>query len=158
MPSFNAPELLTWLHVVAMATFGGSAITALVLSGLEDAQPEFRGLSAAVWSRVAIWGARLALVLGIALLVVKLQAGEDIFRAKAFHFKLVVALAMMGVAESAPKGLAQGRRGAALLAVVLFLLTTFLALNKRTFGYAEPKVQVNVQTQTQAPATVHPAP
>lgn len=152
MPAFNVLEMLTWLHVVAMATFGGAAITALLLSGLEEAQPEYRGLAATIWSKVACWGARLALLFGIALLVFKLKDQYPVFAARAFHFKLLTAIAMVGLAEAAPRALARGKRGAALLAVVCFLLTSFLALNKSPFGFTQPKAA------PAAPAMVQPAP
>lgn len=139
MLNVQPTELVTWLHVLAMATAGGGAITALLLSGLEDAQPEYRGLAAAIWSRVVVWGTRLAVVFGVILLVLKLREHYPLFTFRAFHLKLTAAILMAGLAEMSTKTLAKGKKGAALLMLVLFLVTTFAALNRSVLGFSLPK-------------------
>jgi hypothetical protein len=53
-----------------------------------------------------------------------------------FHVKLLLVVLLVGLAESAPKALAVGKRGAALLVLVLFFAASFVVYNKGLFGHA----------------------
>ncbi|WP_306589996.1 hypothetical protein [Geothrix sp. 21YS21S-4] len=131
----EALNLVRWLHFVALAVGGGAGVVALLLSGFEEGRGELRGLAAAVWSKVAAWGFRVALIAGIGLLFLKLQGGQNPFKnGTYFHIKLLLVFILVGMAEMAPKALAVGKRGAALLALVLFLAASFVAFNKGLFG------------------------
>lgn len=136
----DALDLLRWLHFVAMAAGFGAGIVALLLSGFEEGREDLQGLAATVWSRVVAWAFRLALVVGAVLFVHMMRVGQNpLALGPAFHAKLLLALLLVGVSEAAPGALARGRRGAALLAVVLFLAATFLMFNRGLFRSA-PKL------------------
>lgn len=128
MPHFNAFDLLKWLHLVAFAVAGGAAVVALLLSGFEDTREDLRGLAATVWSKVVAWGFRLAFLLGVLLLVMKFKRGEHPFDYSYLHFKITLAVLLLAFSEMAPKALARAKRGAAMLALMLFLLTSFLGI------------------------------
>lgn len=147
MPNFQTYDILKWTHLVAMAIGGGGAVVALLLSGFEDEREDLRGLAATVWKRVCGWSFRIALVLGIVLLVLQFKAGLHPFDARYLHLKLTFAILLVGISEMAPKGLATGKRGAAALALLLFLLTSFVAGNRYAFGRKERPVQVTSQVQ-----------
>lgn len=139
MTHFDAYDLLKWMHFVSLTLIGGGAFVALLLSGFEEEREDLRGLAATVWKRTVCWGVRFGILLGVALLVLKLQHGEKPFDWYYLHLKLMFVLALAGLAEAAPKALAVGKRGAALLAVFLFLLTSFTVFNKSAFGHkAQP--------------------
>ena len=136
----EAAHVLRWLHIVAIATGGGAAVVALLLSGFEDGREDLRGLAATVWAKVVAWGFRLAVLFGVLLLVVLLQRGDNPFVAigRAFSIKLVLALVLLGLSEMTPKALARGKRGSALLVLVLFLATTFVMYDWELFIPATP--------------------
>lgn len=146
MPSFDTFSLLKWMHILAMGLGGGGALVALLLSGFEDERPDLRGLAATVWKRVCGWAFRLALVLGVALLVFLVKRGAHPFEAYYLHLKLVLVLALLALSEMTPKALALGKRGSAGLAMLLFLLTTFVTVNGSAFGYKQrPVPEATVQ-------------
>lgn len=151
MPHFETYNLVKWLHFVTMAIGGGAAVVALLLSGFEDEREDLRGLAATVWKKAVAWPFRLALVLGIVLLVMKFMAHEHPFAARYLHFKLVLVFAMVAVSEMTPKALAQAKRGAALLTLLFFLLTTFVVLNKEAFGRKLQPIQEPMATLQAAP-------
>nr|WP_320131836.1 hypothetical protein [uncultured Holophaga sp.] len=133
MPAFDIMHLLTWIHFAALAVAIGGAVAALLISGLESAQPEFAGLAPALWARQVRWGIRIAFILGVVLLAVAAKAGICYASNHAFYFKLPLAVLALVMAELAPRALATGRRGAALLALVLLLLASFVAINQGAF-------------------------
>lgn len=135
----EAAHVLRWLHIVALATGGGAAVVALLLSGFEEGREDLRGLAASVWAKVVAWGFRLAVVFGALLLVVMLQRGDNPFvLGHAFSIKLVLAVILLGLSEMTPKALAAGKRGSALLVVLLFLAATFVMYNRDLFIPAVP--------------------
>ena len=130
----EAAHILRWLHILAMATGGGAAVVALLLSGFEEGREDLRGLAATVWAKVVTWAFRLAVLLGALLLVVLLQKGDNPFvLGHAFTIKLVLALLLLGLSEMTPKALAAGKRGSALLVLALFLAITFVMYNQELF-------------------------
>jgi hypothetical protein len=50
-----------------------------------------------------------------------------------------------------PKALAKGKRGAALLAVVFFMLTVFVSANHDAFGTKAPKAHLGPYTGSMEP-------
>jgi len=131
----EAVNLLRWLHFVALSVGGGAAVVALLLSGFEEGREDLQGLAATVWSKVVAWSFRLALVAGIALLVMLMQAHQNPLKnGHYFHIKLLLVFVLVGLSEMSPKALAAGRRGSALLVLVLFLATSFTVYNKGLFG------------------------
>lgn len=134
MPQFTAFDLIKWLHLIAFSVAGGAGVVVLLLSGFEDTREDLRGLAAAVWAKVVRWGFRLAFLLGVVLLVMKLQMGIRVFDYKYLHYKIALAVVLLVFSELAPKGLAAAKRSAATLAVVLFLLVSFLAVNGKALG------------------------
>jgi len=148
MPHFQLFDMVRWFHFVALAIGGGAAVTALMISGLEDAQEEYRGLSATLWQKVVSWCFRIAFLVGIALLVVQFRSGSCPFHARYMMIKPVLALAMLAFSEMSPKALARARRGAPLLAILLFLLTSLLTINGKAFG----------STRAAAPDQLHVGP
>jgi uncharacterized membrane protein len=128
-------NLLRWLHFVAITLGGGAAVVALLLSGFEEDREDLRGLAATVWAKVVVWSFRLALVVGVVLLIVMMQGGQNPLKnGHYFHIKLLLVLVLLALSEMAPKALAAGKRGAALLVVVLFLATSFTVFNKGLFN------------------------
>ncbi len=134
MPQFLATDILRWLHLICFVLAGGGAMVSLLLLGLEEAEPAYRGLAAALWRKVVAWGFRLALVTGLILLGLKLKNLEQPFAAYYFHIKLTLVVLLFAVAETGARSLAKGKRGAALLTIGLFLVTTFVVATKRTWG------------------------
>jgi hypothetical protein len=142
----EAVNLVRWLHFVTLAVGGGAAVVALLLSGFEEGREDIRGLAATIWAKVVAWSFRLALIAGIGLLILMIQGGQNPMKhGHYFHIKLVLVLVLVGLSEMTPKALAAGKRGSALLVLVLFLASAFTVYNKGLFG-ASP-----------APATVIPA-
>lgn len=132
MPSFDLLHVLSWLHYTALALAIGGAVASLLLSGLEGEQAEFRGLSAALWAKQVRWGLRIAVMVGILMLLVS-SRGACPLGARHLHFKLPLAILALVFSELAPKSLALHKRGAALLGLVLMLLASFVALNREAF-------------------------
>jgi len=131
----EAVNLVRWLHFVALAVGGGAAVVALLLSGFEEGREDLRGLAATVWAKVVAWSFRLALIAGIALLVLMIQGGDNPLKnGHYFHIKLLLVLVLVGLSEMTPKALAAGKRSSALLVLVLFLAASFTVFNKGLFG------------------------
>ncbi|BDU68739.1 hypothetical protein GETHOR_08400 [Geothrix oryzae] len=131
----EAVNLVRWLHFVTLAVGGGAAVVALLLSGFEEGREDLRGLAATVWSKVVAWSFRLALVAGILMLVLMMQGGQNPLKnGHYFHIKLLLVFVLVGLSEMTPKALAAGKRGSALLALVLFLASSFTVYNKALFG------------------------
>ncbi|MFZ1377057.1 MAG: hypothetical protein WAS25_10740 [Geothrix sp.] len=151
----EAVNLVRWLHFVALTVGGGAAIVALLLSGFEEGKEDIQGLAATIWAKVVAWAFRLALVAGIALLVLMIQGGQNPFKAGTyFHIKLTLVFLLLGLSEMTPKALAKGKRGSALVVVVLFLAASFTVFNKGLFlkqtpnGGPEVPVTATVSVQT----------
>lgn len=129
-----------WLHFLAVSFGGGAAVVALLLSGFEEGREDLQGLAATVWAKVVVWAFRLALVAGIALLVLMIQGGQNPFKAGIyFHIKLTLVFVLVGLSEMTPKALAAGKRGSGLLVLVLFLAVGFTVFNKGLFRKDAPK-------------------
>jgi len=134
-------NILRWLHFLAMSFGSGAAVVALLLSGFEEGREDLQGLAATVWAKVVAWSFRLALVVGIILLVVLMQNGQNPFKAGFYlHIKLTLVFILVGLSEMTPKALAAGKRGSALLVVVLFMAVSFTVFNKGLFRKDAPKV------------------
>ncbi|MCE1205272.1 MAG: hypothetical protein LWW79_11785 [Holophagaceae bacterium] len=136
----EAVNLALWLHFVAVTVGGGAAIVALLLSGFEEGRDDIQGLAATIWAKVVASAFRLGLIAGVVLLVLMIRDGQNPFRAGTyFHIKLTLVLILVGLSEMTPKALAKGRRGSALLVVVLFLAASFTVFNKGLFLKQTPK-------------------
>lgn len=150
MPHFQLFDLIKWLHFACFIIAGGGAVVAVLLSGMEDERDEVRGLSAMLWKKVVAWGFRLALLTGIGLLLLKMDRGDHPFDAYYLHVKLTLVALLLVMSELSAKSLARLKRGAPLVAVLTFLLVTFVSVNKNAFGYRARTLP--------APAEVSPAP
>ncbi len=140
-PKLETVNLVRWFHFVAMSFGSGGAVVALLLSGFEEGREDLQGLAATVWAKVVSWSFRLALITGIALLVLLMQGGQNPFKAGFyFHLKLVLVVLLLGLSEMTPKALAAGRRGSALLVVVLFMAIGFTVFNKGMFRKDPPRL------------------
>jgi hypothetical protein len=139
MPAIDALNILKWIHFLLLAMAGGGAIVALLLSGFESEREDLQGLAAVVWKRTATWGFRLAVLTGLALLGLKFARGLHPFDQYYLHGKLLLVFLLLGAAEMAPKMLATGKRGAAMTALFLFLVTSFVVYNKELFGSKKPQ-------------------
>ena len=151
----EAVNLAKWLHFVAVSVGGGAAVVALLLSGFEEGREDLQGLAATVWAKVVAWSFRLALVAGIVLLVLMIQAGQNPFKVGIyFHIKMTLVLVLVGLSEMTPKALAAGKRGSALLVVVLFLAAGFTVFNKGLFRKGPlkvgPEIPVTAETSVTA--------
>jgi hypothetical protein len=136
----EAVNLVRWLHFVLLAGGGGGAVVALLLSGFEEGKEDLQGLAATVWAKVVAWSFRLALLAGIAMLVLMIQGGQNPFKAGIyFHIKLTLVFVLVGLSEMTPKALAAGKRGSALLVLVLFLAASFTVFNKGLFRKDAPR-------------------
>ena len=149
MPNFDTESLLRWFHFIALVFAGGSMPICLLLSGFEDTREDIRGLSAAIWKKVTIWALRFAVIFGAALFFLHLIHGGKPFTQPHLMFKLGAAPILILLSETTPKFLAVGKRGSAMLAMVLFLMASFLASNGKAFLSPEP---------VPAPAPPAPAP
>ena len=136
MPVLDMYSFIKWLHVVALALGGGSAMIILILVGFEDGREDLKGMTSILWKRTAAWAFRLAVVLGIALLTMKMVAGDHPFEARYLHLKLTLVFLLLIASELSAKTLARARRGAAMLAFLLFLMVTFVTVNRDAFGFA----------------------
>ena len=135
----EAVNLVRWFHFLAISFGGGAAVVALLLSGFEEGREDLQGLAATVWAKVVSWSFRLALLAGIALLVILVQGEQNPFKAGIyFHIKLTLVIILIGFSEMTPKALAAGKRGAAMLALLLFLLVTFVVFTRAAFGFRLP--------------------
>ena len=134
MPKFDAIAMLKWIHFLFLSMAGGGAVVSLLLSGFESERQDLQGLAATVWKKTVTWGFRLAVIVGIATLGLKMGRGEHPFDHYYLHGKMVLVLLILAMAEMAPKMLATGKRGAAMTALFLFLITTFVVYNKDLFG------------------------
>lgn len=140
-PKLETVNLVRWFHFVAMSFGSGAAVVALLLSGFEEGREDLQGLAATVWAKVVSWSFRLALITGIALLVLLMQGGQNPFKAGFyFHLKLALVVILLGLSEMTPKALAAGRRGSALLVVVLFMAIGFTVFNKGLFRKDPPRL------------------
>lgn len=135
MHPFALFDLVRWLHFIAFTVAGGAAVVALLLSGLEDDREDLRGMAATLWKLIVAWGFRLAVILGAILLALKEVRGEHPFEAYYLHVKLVLVALLLVMSELAPRILAQAKRGAPLLALLMFLLATFVVFNQGAFGH-----------------------
>ena len=152
----DALNLVRWLHFVTLTVGGGAAVVALLLSGFEEGREDLRGLAATVWAKVVAWSFRLALVAGIALLVLMIQGGQNPFKAGIyFHIKLTLVFILVGLSEMTPKALAAGKRGSALLVMVLFLAASFTVYNKGLFRKEAPKTGLDVPVTAATAAPTH---
>ena len=141
--SIDPIAMLKWFHFLMLAMAGGGAIVALLLSGFESERPDLQGLAATVWKRTATWGFRLAVLIGILLLTLKIQGGDRPFAAFNYlHIKLLLVFFLLAMAEMAPKMLAKGKRGAAMVALLLFAATAFVVYNKDLFAPKQVVAQV----------------
>jgi hypothetical protein len=138
MPHFDSESLLRWFHFLMLVLAGGAMPVCLLLSGFEDTREDVRGLSAAVWKKMAVWGVRLAILLGVAALVANIVKGGKPFLQPHLMFKIGVAPLLVLLCEAAPKKLGEKKRAAAMGAIMLFLLMSFIALNGRAFSAPEP--------------------
>jgi uncharacterized membrane protein len=140
IPKLETINLVRWIHFVAMSFGGGAAVVALLLSGFEEGREDLQGLAATVWAKVVCWSFRLAIIAGIAALVILLQSGQNPFKAGLYlHIKLTLVFILIGLSEMTPKALARGKRGSALLVVVLFMAVAFTVFNKGLFRRELPK-------------------
>jgi len=128
-------NILRWLHFVVLSGGAGGAVVALLLSGFEEGREDLQGLAATIWAKVVAWSFRLALLVGIALLMLNIQGGSNPLKnGHYFHIKLLLVFVLIGLSEMTPKALAAGKRGSALLVLVLFLAASFTVYNKGAFG------------------------
>lgn len=154
MPAFDAISLVKWFHFILLSVAGGGAVVALLLSGFEDERPDLRGLAATIWKRTATWGFRLAVVVGIGALLLHMKAGNNLLAEHYMHVKLTLVLILLACSEMAPKGLAVGKRGAAMLALLLFMLASFVVYNKSVFGQKAKPMPVPM-AQSAPDGTMH---
>lgn len=126
----NAYEMVRWLHFLCAALIGGGMAACLLVSGFEDTREDLRGLAAALWARIVAWPMRLGALVGIGLVGWMHRGMPD----RWLLVKMVLALALVGVSEATPKALATGKRGGAMLALLLFLLATFTVGNRSVFA------------------------
>jgi hypothetical protein len=80
------------------------------------------------------------------MVIVSLFNGEQPFSQPHLMFKIGIAALLVFLCETAPKPLAVGKRGAALLSMVLFLVVSFVASNHSAF----------IKPLQTAPGHVHP--
>ena len=137
MPQFEVYSFVKWLHVLALALGGGSAMIILILVGFEEGREDLKGMTSILWKRTAAWGFRLAVVFGIVLLALRVHAGDHPFDARYLHLKLTLVVLLLLSSELSGKALAGARRGAAMLALLMFLMVTFVSVNKAAFGWVK---------------------
>jgi hypothetical protein len=138
MPNFDVQSFLGWFHFLGLALAGGSMPVCLMLSGFEDTNEDVRGLSAVIWKKLTVWGMRCAVFCGAALIIVLLVEGGQPFSQPHLMFKIGIAAVLIFLCETAPKQLGVGKRGAAMLAMVLFLVVSFVASNHSAFYQPAP--------------------
>jgi hypothetical protein len=130
----NADDMIRWIHFLCVAVAAGGMLMCLLVSGFEDTKEDIRGLSAVLWSRVVGWSLRLGLVTGLGMIGWMHKLGRSPFGDYWIWVKLGLVVVLFGLSESTPKALAVGKRGGALLAMLLLLLATFTAFNRSVFG------------------------
>lgn len=134
MPQFELFSVLKWAHLVCFSLGAGAAMVVLVLAGFEDSREDLKGLTSVLWKRTAAWGFRFAFLLGLILLGLKIRAGVHPFAESYLHLKLALAFLLLMFSEMSPRALGAAKRGAPLLALILFLLVTFVSVNKVAFN------------------------
>jgi uncharacterized membrane protein len=144
MPHFLLYDILKWLHLVFLAMGGGAMMVILILIGFEADRKDLKGMTSVLWKRTASWAFRITVLLGLALLAMKFRMGQHPFDAHYLHLKLVLAILLLAMSEMSPKALGAARRGAPLLAFVLFLLVTFVSVNKEAFGSRRHRVEPSI--------------
>lgn len=144
MPHFQLYDLIKWLHLITLSMGGGAAMIILILTGFEAEREDLKGMTAVLWKRTASWAFRIAVLLGLVLLAMKFQAGEHPFAASYLHWKLTLVFVLLMVSEMSPRALGAARKGAPLLAMLFFLLATFVTVNKDAFGTRTRKVEGSI--------------
>ena len=142
MPHFDTFTMLRTLHILCLARSGGAAMVILVLVGFEESREDLHGLTSLLWKRTASWGFRLAVLLGLALLAMKFQNGGRPFQEIYLHWKLPLVFLLLMFSEMTPRALATRKRGAPLLAFLLFLLVVFVSANHGAFGSTAAKAHL----------------
>ncbi len=144
-------DLLKWMHFICLGTALGGAVVALLLSGFEQEREDIKGLAATVWKQAVVWPVRVAIVFGLLAMIQKLQWKMNPFAFYYFHLKLVLVLPLAASVEVAPKALAVGKRGAAMVALFLFMAISFVVYNQRLFG-TRPHRTLDQPTVAASPA------
>ena len=144
MPHFQLFDIIKWLHLITLAVGGGAAVIILILIGFEAEREELKGLTAVLWKRTAAWAFRISVLLGLILLAMKFQMGLHPFDAPYLHWKLTLVFGLLMVSEMSPRALGAARRGAPLLALLFFLLVTFVTVNKDAFAVHTRKVEPSI--------------
>jgi uncharacterized membrane protein len=139
-------SVMKWVHLILFATALGGGSACLIISGLEEKDPSFKGLSAALWKSLVNWSLRLTFIIGILLLFLNIQIGQSPFVNKYFHYKLLLVFVVLGLSESAIKGLAIGKRTLALWCVITMVLIGFIIENQQIFGQLKPRESTNKQS------------
>jgi len=134
MPDFTVYYFVKWLHLVALAMGGGSAMVVLVLTGFEASREDLRGMTSLLWKRTTAWAFRLAVVAGICLLILRMRDGDHPFDAVYLHWKMVLVVLLLACSEMSGKSLLKSRYGLPMLALLFFLATTFVSVNHDAFG------------------------
>jgi hypothetical protein len=145
MPHFELFNLVKWFHFVTMSIGAGAMVVALLVSGMEEDQPEFRGLAPMIWKKVVAWSFRLAFLSGVVLIGILSMKGGHPFDFRYLWIKMPMVVLLLAASEMASKPLTRGKYGAALLALALFLLTSLLAYNKFAFGVRQRLVPAPAQ-------------
>jgi len=130
MSDFYVQPLVKWFHLIFLVLAGGAMPVCLMLSGFEDTHEEVRGIAAGVWKKLAVWGMRFAVLCGVILYVMAWVHGERPFAQPHLIYKLVIVIVLAVLCENAPKQLINGKRGHAMLALMLFILASFVASTK----------------------------
>jgi len=110
MPDFETYSIVKWLHVLCMALGGGAAMIILILVGFEDGREDLKGMTSILWKRTAAWAFRLAVVLGVVLLVLRFRMGDHPFEARYLHLKLALVVLLLAFSELSGRALARARR------------------------------------------------
>ena len=142
MPQFELFSVLRWLHLTALALGGGAAMVILILVGYEESREDLHGLTRLLWKWTAAWAFRLAVLLGLALLALKFRDGGRPFQMVYLHWKLPMVLLLLMFSEMSPRALGSRKRGAPLLAFLLFLLVVFVSANGAAFGTTAPRTHL----------------
>ncbi|MCL1893355.1 MAG: hypothetical protein FWG02_03820 [Holophagaceae bacterium] len=147
MPDFEIQSIVKWLHIISMVLAGGTMPVCLILSGFEESHEDVRGISAVIWKKLAVWGMRFTVAFGIILLIMYLAKGGKPFSQPHLMLKIGLTPILIFVCETATKNLGNAKRGAAMLAVVLILIITFVSTNGNAFV---KKTNDNANTNEQA--------
>ncbi|MEZ0120387.1 MAG: hypothetical protein SGVNAXEH_000519 [Holophagaceae bacterium] len=136
-----------WVHLVLFGTALGGGAACLIISGLEESDSAYKGLSAALWKSLVNWSLRLTFIVGMLLLILNMQMGQSPFLNKYFHYKLLFVFVLLGLSESASKSLATGKRTLALSCVIVIALIGFIIENQQIFGQTIPREITAVQSE-----------